>query len=504
MFSRFFLLLLDLLIFFLSFCLSISFKPAGLYYYIDNYSVPLIVFLFAWVIPSIISGKFFLKGSAFTPFVKRILLSNFITLAIVTSAMFFFYSYSFSRIIVVGTIGFASLFELLTYGMWFLVKQSHEITEMPLVYRKPRTPKKIPLQTDGEKTLDPARKKVIKQTIVHELGLDVYTYLSEAINLNVASTLIMSTTTQFNIESQASNYYTTILNLKRVNDIRRVNKFFEAVNHKLSVGGVYVCMAETKDLRKQRILRKFPPGLNFIYYSFDYIVKRVLPKFSLTKKFYFFLTRGENRVLSRAELLGRLYSCGFSVHSEEFIGGHLYVVSQKVKKPAYDLDATYGPFIKLRRIGKGGKEIKIYKMRTMHPYSEYLQEYVYQHHSLKDGGKFKNDFRVSTIGRIMRRLWIDELPSIINLIKGELKIVGVRPLSHHYFSLYTKELQEKRVKYRPGLVPPFYVDNPKTLNEIMASEHKYLNAYAKNPLLTDMSYFFKAFYNIVFKKYRSS
>ena len=114
MFSRFFLLLLDLLIFFLSFCLSISFKPAGLYYYIDNYSVPLVVFLFAWVIPSIISGKFLLKGSEFSPFVKRILLSNFITLAIVTSAMFFLYSYSFSRIIVVGTIGFATLFELMT------------------------------------------------------------------------------------------------------------------------------------------------------------------------------------------------------------------------------------------------------------------------------------------------------------------------------------------------------------------------------------------------------
>jgi lipopolysaccharide/colanic/teichoic acid biosynthesis glycosyltransferase len=93
---------------------------------------------------------------------------------------------------------------------------------------------------------------------------------------------------------------------------------------------------------------------------------------------------------------------------------------------------------------------------------------------------------------------------IINLLRGELKIVGVRPLSQHYFNLYTKELQERRIKYKPGLIPPFYVDNPKTLEEIMASEIKYLDAYDKHPLLTDLRYFFVAVYNIVFKRYRSN
>jgi lipopolysaccharide/colanic/teichoic acid biosynthesis glycosyltransferase len=140
----------------------------------------------------------------------------------------------------------------------------------------------------------------------------------------------------------------------------------------------------------------------------------------------------------------------------------------------------------------------------MHPYAEYLQEYVYNKHSLEEGGKFKDDFRVSTIGKMMRRLWIDELPMLINLIKGDLKIVGVRPLSKHYFNLYNKELQEKRTRYKPGLIPPFYADNPKTLDEIMASETKYLDAYAKHPILTDVKYFFIAVYNIIFKRYRSN
>jgi len=142
-------------------------------------------------------------------------------------------------------------------------------------------------------------------------------------------------------------------------------------------------------------------------------------------------------------------------------------------------------------------------MRTMHPYAEYIQDYVYRKHDLQEGGKFKNDFRISTVGRLMRKLWIDELPMMFNFLKGDMKIVGVRPLSKHYFSLYSKEHQERRIKYKPGLVPPFYVDNPKTLEEIQASEKKYFDLYDRHPWLTDFRYFFIAFYNIVFRHYRS-
>jgi lipopolysaccharide/colanic/teichoic acid biosynthesis glycosyltransferase len=140
----------------------------------------------------------------------------------------------------------------------------------------------------------------------------------------------------------------------------------------------------------------------------------------------------------------------------------------------------------------------------MHPYSEYLQDFVYKNYNLKEGGKFKNDFRVTSIGRIMRKFWLDELPMIINLFRGELKIVGVRPLSQQYFNLYSKELQEKRIKFKPGLIPPFYADNPKTLEDIIQSELTYLEAYEKHPLRTDIKYFIKAVFNILFKKSRSN
>lgn len=501
---RLWLIIVDLILVSVAFLISSLFKPTKTSYYLELYFIPFIVFITLWMVASVYFKKYSSKGKEFSPMARSIFLSNASTLAMVTILMFVFYKFNFSRIIVFGTVGFATVLEYVVFGAWYLIRQSHEIVDEPIKFKKKKQPFAIPFIAEAEKPVELARKRTIKNSIVEEFGEGVYAYFSSAINLASEKTLIVSTTTRFNIDNQPSHFFNAIVNLKRVNDIRYINKFFESINDKLPKGGIFICMGETKNLRKARILRKYPPVFNYIYYTFDYIIKRVFPKFALTKGIYFFLTRGENRVITRAELLGRLYSCGFEVLDHEFIGNHVCVISRKVKLPAYDLEATYGPLIKLKRIGKGGKEIKVYKMRTMHPYAEYLQEYVYNMHSLEQGGKFKDDFRVSTLGRIMRRLWIDELPMIINLLKGELKIVGVRPLSKHYFSLYTKELQEKRIKFKPGLIPPFYVDNPKTLEEIMASENKYLDACVRHPIWTDFRYFFIAVFNIIFKRYRSN
>ena len=141
----------------------------------------------------------------------------------------------------------------------------------------------------------------------------------------------------------------------------------------------------------------------------------------------------------------------------------------------------------------------------MYPYAEFVQQYVFEKNSLSQGGKIKNDPRITSYGRFFRRIWIDELPMFINLMKGEMKLIGVRPLSKHYFGLYTKELQEKRIKFKPGLLPPFYADMPKTLDEIQASEMKYLLKCEKNGVfVTDFKYFWNILFNIVFRKARSN
>ena len=344
----------------------------------------------------------------------------------------------------------------------------------------------------------------VARIIDEESGVEVRKYIEKFSDLESSKTFLSSTSTRFNIVKLPFNKYSTIVNLKRVNCYRWVNKFFEAVNEKLPVGGLFINSVEVYTNRKARLLKKSPFPINRIHYLFDVVFTRLIPKLPGFKKVYFGITKGKNRVLSKAETFGRLYSCGFEIVDERFVDDKLFFVAKKVKKPVYDDNPTYGPLIRLKRHGKGGKLFNVYKLRTMHAYSEYLQEYIYERNDLQEGGKFKNDFRITTEGRFFRKTWLDEIPMFINVLKGDMKIVGIRPLSSHYFNLYSEELKKKRIKYKPGLVPPFYVDLPKTLDEIMASEMKYLDAYEKHPWRTDISYFFKAFYQIVFKRARSN
>ena len=346
----------------------------------------------------------------------------------------------------------------------------------------------------------------LKKLILKELNYNdrVLSFVKKHFNFCIKTNYFTSTSTQFNIEKLTVNQYSSIINLKKINDIRYINKFFEAVNLKLPNSGMYFGNVETFRRRRKALLDKYPPVINRLVYVFDYFLRRVLPKLKLTRKIYFYLTKGKGRVISKAEIFGRLYSCGFEIVDEKTINNVLYFVAKKIKEPSYDKDPTYGSLIRLRRIGKGGNEFIVYKLRTMHPFSEYLQEYVYKKNKLQDGGKIKADFRISPEGRIFRKIWLDEIPMIYNLLKGDMKIVGVRPLSPHFYSLYDKDLQELRIKTKPGLIPPFYADMPVTFEEIMASEMKYLKAYQKRPFLTDFTYFFKALNNILIKRKRSA
>ncbi|RMZ50135.1 sugar transferase [Flavobacteriaceae bacterium PRS1] len=343
-----------------------------------------------------------------------------------------------------------------------------------------------------------------EKSIIGKTSVSVFTFITKHLDVTENTNFLTATATRFNIDKLPQHTYNNIVNLKKINDSRYVNKFFESINTKLDKGGLYINCVEAYNTRRRRVLKKYIRPFNWFYYTADVVFMRVFPKLLIAKNIYFFITKGRNRVLTRAETFGRLYSCGFEIIDEEIIDNKLYFVARKIKEPVFDSNPSYGLIVRLKRIGKGGTIFNVYKLRTMYAYSEYLQEYVHKHNSLKENGKFKNDFRITTEGKFFRKFWLDELPMLINLLKGNMKLVGVRPLSTHYFSLYTKELQEKRILHKPGLVPPYYADMPKNLDEIIASEMRYLEAYEKHPFRTDVKYFFKVFYNIFFKGARSS
>lgn len=357
-------------------------------------------------------------------------------------------------------------------------------------------------QLQGENLFED--KVNLNKLVKDQVGEEAFDFIQQYIDFENESTLFEATTTRFNILKIPKGKYKSFVNLKRVNDIRWINKFFESVNEKLENGSLFLGFVETKRNRKRRILSRTPFPFNWVHYTSDFILHRALPKMAFTKKVYFYITKGNNRVLTKAETLGRLVSCGFEIKDIREIGRLTYFVVEKTKEPVYDLNPSYGPLFKMPRVGKEGKIIKVYKFRTMHPYAEYLQDYILQINGYSEIGKPANDFRMTTWGKFMRRYWLDELPQLINVLKGEMKLVGIRPLSKRFLAEYPKDVLEMRSKHKPGCVPPYVALLKQDVEEYIESERIYLLEKEKHPHTTDFKYFFKAVYNIITNKIRSA
>jgi len=336
---------------------------------------------------------------------------------------------------------------------------------------------------------------------------DVFSFLERELefqSFDARKTLVIRSADNYNVKVLDEDSLELFVNLHEINDLSRINDYFRLVNEKIITNGIYAgCLIPLKN--RFRIFQKKYPFLvaNFFYFT-DFIWRRVFPKLPGFRKLYFSLTKGRDRAISLAEGLGRLVYCGFQILDLTEINEHVYFVAQKIKEPSTEINPSYSPIFKMKRIGQNGKQIYVYKIRTMHPYSEFLQEFVYDKNKLTIGGKFKDDFRISSWGRILRKLWIDELPMFLNFFRGEIKLVGVRPVSNHYLSLYSQAFQQRRIKYKPGLIPPFYADMPETIQEIETSEQKYFDSFDKSPFFTDVKYFFKIAYNIILHRRRSA
>lgn len=112
-----------------------------------------------------------------------------------------------------------------------------------------------------------------------------------------------------------------------------------------------------------------------------------------------------------------------------------------------------GPiFFKHKRIGKNGKEIYIYKFRTMVENAEDLikQFTPEQMEEFKTNFKLENDPRITKIGKFLRKTSFDELPQLLNIIKGELSIIGPRPVIAEELEKYGIN-KEKFLSVTPGL-----------------------------------------------------
>ena len=149
-----------------------------------------------------------------------------------------------------------------------------------------------------------------------------------------------------------------------------------------------------------------------------------------------------------------------------------------------------GPAIfKQERIGLNGKVFNIYKFRSMCVGAEKMGSGQYS---------FKGDSRVTRIGKIIRTLSIDELPQLVNIIKGDMSLIGPRPvLTYHpwKFNEYSNE-QKKRFTVRPGVTGLAQINGRKALD--WNERIKFDIYYTENlSLLLDIDIFFKTIIKII-------
>jgi lipopolysaccharide/colanic/teichoic acid biosynthesis glycosyltransferase len=117
-----------------------------------------------------------------------------------------------------------------------------------------------------------------------------------------------------------------------------------------------------------------------------------------------------------------------------------------------------GPVIFVQlRTGKGGKRFPMYKFRTMVPNAEELKaKYAHLNELTPPDFKISNDPRITRVGRILRKTSLDELPQIVNILKGDMSWVGPRPTS---FSADTYQLwHTERLEVVPGLTGLWQVE----------------------------------------------
>ena len=130
------------------------------------------------------------------------------------------------------------------------------------------------------------------------------------------------------------------------------------------------------------------------------------------------------------------------------------------------LDSEGEVFFRQERVGKDGKIFKIHKFRTMTT------------NAYNDGGGLTigNDNRITSVGRLLRKFKVDELPQLIDVLKGDMSLVGPRPEIPEFMVLYSDEDRQKILSVKPGITDKASIELIDE-NEILAQYENPRQAY---------------------------
>ncbi len=132
---------------------------------------------------------------------------------------------------------------------------------------------------------------------------------------------------------------------------------------------------------------------------------------------------------------------------------------------AIKLDSPGPVFFKQKRVGRNGRIFNIYKFRTMYKDAEERKQELAVENEM-NGFMFKmqNDPRITRVGRFLRKTSLDEFPQFINVIKGEMSLVGTRPPTLEEVRHY-EPWHRRRISMKPGITGLWQVSGRNRIND---------------------------------------
>jgi exopolysaccharide biosynthesis polyprenyl glycosylphosphotransferase len=142
-----------------------------------------------------------------------------------------------------------------------------------------------------------------------------------------------------------------------------------------------------------------------------------------------------------------------------------------------------GPvFFRQTRVGRGGRTLALLKFRSMYAGADQHKDAVVPFNDIDDGVMFKirRDPRVTPVGRWLRRFSLDELPQLINVLMGDMSLVGPRPLIHQESAALDEDWHVRRLDLRPGMTGIWQVqgrsENP--FQEMIRLDYQYVAGWS--------------------------
>lgn len=163
------------------------------------------------------------------------------------------------------------------------------------------------------------------------------------------------------------------------------------------------------------------------------------------------------------------------------IGCLVLVILTIVFTPLIKLESPGPVFFSQKRVGRNGRIFKMYKFRSMYADAEQRKEELMDKNEM-NGLMFKmeNDPRITKVGRFLRRTSLDEFPQFINILKGDMSLVGTRPPTLDEFKHYSP-YHKKRLSFRPGLTGMWQVSGRSDITdfeEIVRLDIEYIDNWS--------------------------